>query len=192
MPTCLAALAQAFEDDMAANPNRTANTVRLWRRKLRLNLCESAEASARYRHREGPRAPVQPHRRHARSVAHRPLAVLRPLERRRCVDHVGLRNPLERWLAGDRRFDRKRCRRMCVQPTSWRAGEAGHSRTVRDDRARGSTVARPATSPSGRRLASCNGSPTSGRSPWSGPLVSTGRSPSGDLPRGRSSPHRPV
>ena len=49
---------------MAANPNRADNSVRLWRRKPRSNLFESAEASARDRHREGPGGPIQPHRWH--------------------------------------------------------------------------------------------------------------------------------
>ena len=33
-------LARAFEDYMAANPNRAANTVRLYRQNLRVNLSD--------------------------------------------------------------------------------------------------------------------------------------------------------
>jgi len=119
-------LAEAFETYMKANPNRAANTVRLYRQNLRVNLGDwvkrpldaitRQDVEDRFNLITG---------RHGWSGANQTMSMLRSIYRRPCVDHEGLRNPVELWLAAGGRFNRMRRRRISgpaeVLPR-WRAG----------------------------------------------------------------------
>ena len=63
--------------------------------------------------------------RHGAAPANQCLSFLRSVYRRPCVDHEGLRNPVEQWLAGGGRYHRKTRKRISspgeVLPR-WRAG----------------------------------------------------------------------
>ena len=74
---------------------------------------------------------------HGWSPANRAISLLRSVYRRPCVDHDGLRNPVDLWLAGGGKFHRK-TRRKISSPAEvlpcWRAGivaEANNS-AIRD------------------------------------------------------------
>ena len=119
-------LAEAFEVYMAANPNRAADTVRLYRQNLRVNLSDwlkrpldiitRQDVEDRFNRITG---------KHGWSAANQTLSMLRSIYRRPCVDHESLRNPVELWLAAGGRFNRQRRRRISapneVLPR-WRAG----------------------------------------------------------------------
>ena len=93
-------LAEAFETYMKANPNRAANTVRLYRQNLRVNLGDwvkrpldsitRQDVEDRFNRITG---------KHGWAGANQTLSMLRSIYRRPCVDHEGLRNPVELWLA---------------------------------------------------------------------------------------------
>ena len=119
-------LDRAFEDYMAANPNRAANTVRLYRQNLRVNLADwrkrpldsitRKDVEDRFNLISG---------KHGWSAANQTLSMLRSIYRRQCVDHESLRNPVELWLAAGGRFNRKRRRRISAPAEvlpRWRAG----------------------------------------------------------------------
>ena len=58
-------------------------------------------------------------------VVNHTISLLRSVYRRPCVDHDGLRNPVEKWLAGGGRYHRKRHRRISAPAEvlpCWRAG----------------------------------------------------------------------
>ena len=119
-------LADAFEVYMAANPNRAADTVRLYRQNLRVNLSDwlkrpldtitRQDVEDRFNRITGT---------HGWSAANQALSMLRSIYRRPCVDHESLRNPVELWLAAGGRFNRQRRRRISapneVLPR-WRTG----------------------------------------------------------------------
>ena len=119
-------LADAFEVYMAANPNRAADTVRLYRQNLRVNLSDwlkrpldtitRQDVEDRFNRITG---------KHGWSAANQTLSMLRSIYRRPCVDHESLRNPVELWLAAGGRFNRQRRRRISapneVLPR-WRTG----------------------------------------------------------------------
>ena len=119
-------LAEAFETYMRANPNRAVNTVRLYRQNLRVNLGDWLKRPL-----DGiSRQDVEDRfnfitRKHGGAGANQTLSMLRSIYRRPCVDHEGLRNPVELWLAAGGRFHRMRRRRISgpveVLPR-WRAG----------------------------------------------------------------------
>ena len=106
-------LADAFEVYMAANPNRAADTVRLYRQNLRVNLSDwlkrpldtitRQDVEDRFNRITG---------KHGWSAANQTLSMLRSIYRRPCVDHESLRNPVELWLAAGGRFNRQRRRRI--------------------------------------------------------------------------------
>ena len=75
--------------------------------------------------------------RHGEMPANQCLSFLRSVYRRPCVDHEGLRNPVDQWLAGGGRYHRKRRKRISspaeVLPC-WRKGmEAVVGNPVRRD-----------------------------------------------------------
>ena len=119
-------LAEAFETYMKANPNRAANTVRLYRQNLRVNLGDwvkrpldsitRQDVEDRFNLITG---------KHGWAAANQTMSMLRSIYRRPCVDHESLRNPVELWLAAGGRFNRMRRRRISspaeVLPR-WRAG----------------------------------------------------------------------
>ena len=122
MPT----LARAFEDYMGANPRRKPRTVEMYRQNLRvcfgdwvtrsLDAIDRRDVEARF-HRVTER--------HGWATANQAVSMLRSIYRRSSIDHEGLRNPVEIWIAGGGRLNRKRRRRISspaeVLPR-WRAG----------------------------------------------------------------------
>ena len=134
MPT----LGEAFEDYMAANPNRSKRTNELYRYEAKrylgdwlsrpLDLIARRDVEARFNSITAD---------HGWSPANRAMSLLRSVYRRPCVDHDGLRNPVDLWLAGGGKFHRK-ARRKISAPAEvlpcWRAGiEAEvHNRAIRD------------------------------------------------------------
>ena len=119
-------LARAFEVYMAANPDRAANTVRLYEQNLRVNLSDwlKRPLDAITRQDVEDRFNLITAR-HGWSAANQTLSMLRSIYRRPCVDFEGLRNPVDLWLAAGGRFHRKRRRRISspaeVLPR-WRSG----------------------------------------------------------------------
>ena len=119
-------LAEAFETYMKANPNRADNTVSLYRQNLRVNLGDwvKRRLDAITRQDVEDRFNLITGR-HGWAGANQTMSMLRSIYRRPCVDHEGLRNPVELWLAAGGRFNRMRRRRIPgpaeVLPR-WRAG----------------------------------------------------------------------
>ena len=121
-----ATLGDAFEDYMAANPNRTKRTNDLYRyeanRYLGDWLARPLDAIARADVESRFNAITADH---GWSAANRAMSLLRSVYRRPCVDHDGLRNPVDLWLAGGGKFHRKTRRKISapgeVLPC-WRAG----------------------------------------------------------------------
>ncbi len=119
-------LAEAFETYMKANPNRADNTVSLYRQNLRVNLGDwvKRRLDAITRQDVEDRFNLITGR-HGWAGANQTMSMLRTIYRRPCVDHEGLRNPVELWLAAGGRFNRMRRRRIPgpaeVLPR-WRAG----------------------------------------------------------------------
>ena len=124
MPT----LAQAFEDYLRANPRRKPRTVEMYRMNLRvcfgdwlsrsLDAIDRGDVETRF-HR------VTERNGWATGNANQAVSMLRSIYRRSSIDHEGLRNPVELWIAGGGRLNRKRRRRISspaeVLPR-WRAG----------------------------------------------------------------------
>ncbi len=122
MPT----LEEAFEDYIAANPNRKAVTEQRYRQNMRVNLNDwrtrpldaitRKDIEARFNLITAD---------HGWAVANQTTSLLRSIYRRSCVDHEGLRNPVELWLAGGGRYHPKRRRRISAPSEvlpRWRAG----------------------------------------------------------------------
>ena len=122
MPT----LDDTFEQYMAANPNRSKRTNELYRYEANrylgdwltrpLDAISRADVEARFNSITAD---------HGWSAANRAMSLLRSIYRRPCVDHDGLRNPVDLWLAGGGKFHRK-ARRKISAPAEvlpcWRAG----------------------------------------------------------------------
>ena len=111
---------------MAANPNRSKRTNELYRYEANrylgdwlprpLDAIGRADVEARFNRITAD---------HGWSAANRAMSLLRSIYRRPCVDHDGLRNPVDLWLAGGGKFHRK-ARRKISAPAEvlpcWRAG----------------------------------------------------------------------
>ena len=122
MPT----LGQAFDEFMAANPNRAPTTDKGYRdfvgRYLGdwlgrpLDAIARRDVEARFN-----RITTQG----GWATANRTISLLRSAYSRPCVDYDGLRNPVDLWLAAGGKFHRKR-RRKIPSPAEvlprWRAG----------------------------------------------------------------------
>ncbi len=122
MPT----LGDAFEDYMSANPNRSKRTNELYRYEAKrylgdwltrpLDTITRRDVETRFNRITSE---------HGWSPANRAMSLLRSVYRRPCVDHEGLRNPVDLWLAGGGKFHRK-ARRKISAPAEvlpcWRAG----------------------------------------------------------------------
>ena len=119
-------LAEAFEDYMAANPDRAEKTDRNYRALVRRYLADwlarPLDAIAR-RDVEDRFNRITAN--HGWSQANLTLTLLRSVYRRPCVDLEGLHNPVDLWLAAGGRFHR-RVRRRISAPAEvlpcWRAG----------------------------------------------------------------------
>ena len=119
-------LADAFETYLAANPNRAARTVRLYRQNLRVNLgdwlARPLDAISRQDVEDRFNRITA---KHGWAAANQTISMLRSVYRRPCVDREGLRNPVELWLAAGGRFNRQRRRRISAPAEvlpRWRAG----------------------------------------------------------------------
>ncbi len=116
----------AFESYMAANPNRSHRTDKLYRyeanRYLGDWLTRPIDAIGRQDVEERFNRITE---NHGWSPANRAMSLLRSVYRRPCVDLEGLRNPVDLWLAGGGKFHRK-VRRKISTPDEvlpcWRAG----------------------------------------------------------------------
>ena len=122
----LPTLREAFEEYLESNPNRAERTVNLYRQNLRVNLSDwiNRPLSAISR-RDVERRFHRITEKHGWAGANQTLSMLRSIYRRPCVDHDGLKNPVELWLAAGGKFHRMRRRRISspveVLP-KWRAG----------------------------------------------------------------------
>ena len=122
----LPTLREAFEEYLESNPNRAERTVNLYRQNLRVNLSDwiNRPLSAISR-RDVERRFHRITEKHGWAGATQTLSMLRSIYRRPCVDHDGLKNPVELWLAAGGKFHRMRRRRISspveVLP-KWRAG----------------------------------------------------------------------
>ena len=106
-------LKQAFEDYMASNPNRSANTDTKYRGdfgshlgdwQLRsLDAITRQDVEALFNGLTGDLG---------WSAANRAISLLRAIYRRPCVDFDGLRNPVDLWLAGGGRYHRPKRRKI--------------------------------------------------------------------------------
>ena len=124
----LPTLGEAFEEYIEANPNRTQRTVYLYRQNLRVNLPDWVNRPLSAISRRDVEARF--HRitdKHGWAGANQTMSMLRSIYRRPCVDHEGLRNPVEQWLAAGGKFHRMR-RRKISAPSEvlprWAAGIA--------------------------------------------------------------------
>ena len=121
MPT----LAEAFADYMAANPNRAASTREHYRREIDLLADWLARPLDTIARRDVEARFNRITARNGQAMANLTFSLLGSIYRRPCVDHDGLRNPVELWRAGGGRYHRKRRRKISspaeVAPC-WRAG----------------------------------------------------------------------
>ena len=122
----LPTLREAFEEYLESNPNRAERTVNLYRQNLRVNLSDwiNRPLSAISR-RDVERRFHRITEKHGWAGANQTLSMLRSIYRRPCVDHDGLKNPVELWLAAGGKFHRMRRRRIsspCEVLPKWRAG----------------------------------------------------------------------
>ncbi len=122
----LPTLGEAFEEYIDANPNRTQRTVYLYRQNLRVNLPDWVNRPLNAISRRDVEARF--HRIteiHGWAGANQTMSMLRSIYRRPCVDHEGLRNPVELWLAAGGKFHRMRRRRISAPSEvlpRWAAG----------------------------------------------------------------------
>ena len=122
MPT----LADAFEEYMAINPNRSRRTNERYRYEANrylgdwftrpLDTVTRRDVEVRFNTITAD---------HGWSPANRAISLLRSVYRRPCVDWDGLRNPVDLWIAGGGKFHRKTRRKISTPPEvlpCWRAG----------------------------------------------------------------------
>ena len=109
----LPTLGEVFEDYMKVNPNRSANTNKVYRQNLRVNLSDWVNRPLNAITRRDVEARF--HRiteRHGWAGANQTIKMLRSLYRRPCVEHDGLRNPVDLWLAAGGKYHPHRRRRI--------------------------------------------------------------------------------
>ena len=117
---------EAFAEYMTANPNRKPTTLRLYRGQIRycfgdwlsrpLDTITRRDVEARFHLLT---------ERHGWAIANHATSLLRSAYRRPCVDHQGLRNPVDLWLAGGGRYHRSVRRRVSAPAEvlpRWRVG----------------------------------------------------------------------
>ena len=122
MPT----LGEAFEDYMAADPNRKESTNRHYRSEVRLYLGDwLARPLDAITRRDVEARFNRVTREVGWSPANQIVSLLRSIYRRNCVDTEGLHNPVDQWLAGGGRCHRP-VRRRIPTPAEvlprWRKG----------------------------------------------------------------------
>lgn len=131
-------LGEACKDYMESGNGRAASTERSYRRYAALYLGDWLSRSLDGINRRDVEGRFQLlTERHGKMPANQCLSFLRSVYRRPCVDHEGLRNPVEQWLAGGGRYHRKRRKRMSSPAEMlpcWRRGiEAAVGDRVRRD-----------------------------------------------------------
>ena len=122
----MATLQDAIDDYIAANPRRAETTNKMYRRYERLYVSDwlarpldavtRRDIEARFNRITGD---------HGEESANQCMSFLRSVYRRPCVDHDGLRNPVEQWLAGGGRFNPRKRRKISAPAEvlpRWRAG----------------------------------------------------------------------
>ena len=122
----MATLQDAIDDYIAANPRRAETTNKMYRRYQRLYVGDwlarpldavtRRDIEARFNRITGD---------HGEESANQCMSFLRSVYRRPCVDHDGLRNPVEQWLAGGGRFNPRKRRKISAPAEvlpRWRAG----------------------------------------------------------------------
>jgi len=109
----LPTLGEACEDYIVSGHGRTASTERGYRRYAGLYLGDwlSRPLDAVTRRDIESRFQLLTER-HGAMPANQCLSFLRSVYRRPCVDHEGLRNPVEQWLAAGGRYHRKTRKRI--------------------------------------------------------------------------------
>ena len=119
-------LRETFAEYLAVNPGRKPSTLRLYRGQIRycfgdwlsrqLDTITRRDVEARFHLLT---------ERHGWAIANHATSLLRSAYRRPCVDHAGLRNPVDLWLAGGGRYHRSVRRRISAPAEvlpRWRAG----------------------------------------------------------------------
>ena len=126
MARAVPTLGDTFEEYKAVNPNCSKRTDELYRYEANrylgdwltrpLDAISRRDVETRFNSITAD---------HGWSPANRAVSLLRSVYRRPCVDHDGLRNPVDLWLAGGGKFHRK-TRRKISTPAEvlpcWRAG----------------------------------------------------------------------
>ena len=133
-----------FEKYVAANASRSKRTNALYRyeanrylgdwltRPFDLDAISRADVDARFNSitaapTSTPGSTASPLVDHGCSAANRAMSLLRSIHRRPCVDHDGLRNPVDLWLAGGGKVHRKARRvspRLFINSANERASSA--------------------------------------------------------------------
>ena len=109
----LPTLGEAFDDYMKVNPNRSANTNKVYRQNFRVNLSDWVNRPLNAISRRD--VETRFHRiteKHGWAGANQTMKMLRSLYRRPCVDHDGLSNPVDLWLAAGGKYHPQRRRRI--------------------------------------------------------------------------------
>ena len=117
---------QTFEQYMKANPKHKARTNENYRNRLERRLGDWLSR---------PRGAItrsdvenrfnRVTQQHGWATANQCISLIRSVYRRPCVDHEGLANPVDLWLAGGGRFLPSRAARSRRLPRSCRAGARG-------------------------------------------------------------------
>ena len=109
----LPTLGEAFEDYMKVNPNRSANTNKVYRQNLRVNLSDWVNRPLNAINRRDVETRfLRITEKHGWAGANQTMKMLRSLYRRPCVDYEGLKNPVELWLAAGGKYHPHRRRRI--------------------------------------------------------------------------------
>ncbi|MDE0006286.1 MAG: integrase arm-type DNA-binding domain-containing protein [Rhodospirillaceae bacterium] len=109
----LPTLGEAFEDYMKVNPNRSPNTTKVYRQNLRVNLSDWVNRPLNaITRRDVESRFLRITEKHGWAGANQTMSMLRSVYRRPCVDHDGLKNPVELWLAAGGKFHRHRRRKI--------------------------------------------------------------------------------
>ena len=109
----LPTLGEALEEYIGVNPNRSDRTNELYRQNLRVHLPDWVNRPLNTISRKDVEARFHLiTKKHGWAGANQTMSMLRSVYRRPCVDHEGLRNPVELWLAAGGRFNRHRRRKI--------------------------------------------------------------------------------
>ena len=109
----LPTLAEAFEEFISVNPNRSEYTDKVYRRNLRLNLSDWANRPlSAISRRDVEKRFIRITDQRGWAGANQTMKMLRSVYRRPCVDHDGLRNPVDLWLAAGGKYHPHKRRRI--------------------------------------------------------------------------------